>query len=247
MIANILGLPEAETTYRRALAMVEASKTPDEQIHSWILHDLGVFAMFKKDYRSAIAFSRASVQILERIYPENHPDLIGGLNGLGYVLLLAGERKEARGYLQHALDAQVRTLGPDDPNVGLILQSLGELERQDGQLDRARALLERSLMIMDKPTESEHPAAVELPGSRGLAGEHEVHLAETLVSLGLVDESEGHLAKAIDHLGRAHKIYSRFPGTVDDPAPDYARVLRKAGRIAEAEKIEASVKAAGTK
>jgi hypothetical protein len=64
---------------------------------------------------------------------------------------------------------------------------------------------------------------------------------DTLLSLGLVDESQGRLPEAIDHLGRAHEIYSRDPAMANrDSAPDYARVLRKAGRIAEAEKIEAA-------
>ena len=75
----------------------------------------------------------------------------------------------------------------------------------------------------------------------------QVALAETLESLGLVDESEDHSAAAIDHLGRAHEIYSRFSDIPNDSAPNYARVLRRAGRIAEAEKIESSLKAAGTK
>jgi tetratricopeptide (TPR) repeat protein len=145
-----------------------------------------------------------------------------GLSNLGYVLLLSGERQEARVYLQAALDAQVRTLGPDHWQVAAIQQSLGELERQEGRLDRARALLEPSLAIFDKPVKNTDPGG-----------------AEILVSLGLVDESEGRLAEAIEHLGRAHEIYAHHPGTaLRDVPTDYARVLRKAGRVAEAEKIE---------
>jgi tetratricopeptide (TPR) repeat protein len=223
------GLPEAATTYRRALEMVEASTQPDEQIHSWILNDLALIAKGKKDFRAAVALIRESVKIRERIYPENHPDLIAGLNGLGYDLLLAGELHEARRYLQAALDAQVQTMGPDDPQVGLILHSLGELERREGRLDRARALLERSLAIYDK-------AKVDWG------------YVDSLTSLGLVDESEGHIAAAVDHLGRAHEICARDPSSyARDTSLDYIRVLRKAGRIAEAEKIEASLKPAGTK
>jgi serine/threonine protein kinase len=213
---------EAEARLRRVLAMVNASTQPDEQVHLWILNDLGIALKSRQDYRGAISLFREALKIRERIYPENHPDRIMGLSNLGYVLLLSGERQEARVYLQAALDAQVRTLGPDHWQVAAIQQSLGELERQEGRLDRARALLEPSLAIFDKPVKNTDPGG-----------------AEILVSLGLVDESEGRLAEAIEHLGRAHEIYAHHPGTaLRDVPTDYARVLRKAGRVAEAEKIE---------
>ena len=69
----------------------------------------------------------------------------------------------------------------------------------------------------------------------------------SLVSLGLIDETQGRLGAAVDHLGRAHEIFLPLRASPLATAADYARVLRKAGRIAEAEKIEASLKAAGTK
>ena len=78
--------------------------------------------------------------------------------------------------------------------VALTLQSLGELERQEGRLDRARTLLERSLAIIDK------------------AGATNSGDVDTLVSLGLVDESQGRLTEAAAHLGHAHEIYVRLPG-----------------------------------
>jgi len=222
---------EGEASYRRALEMVKVSTQPDEQVHSWILNDLGVGLAARKDYQAAIPFFRESLKIRERIYPENHPDRIMGVNNLGYTLLLAGERQEARRYLEAALEAQERTLGPDHLQVAYCLQGLGELERLEGRLDRARELLERSLAIWDKPKKFTGFGAV-----------------DTLVSLGLLDESQGRLAEAIDHLGRAHEICSHVPGlALRDPSPEYARVLRKVGRIAEAEKIEATLKADGAK
>jgi len=217
-------LSKRESTYRQALEMVERSRQPDEQIHLWILNDQAIFAKERKDYKSAVALMRESLRIRERIYPENHPDRIMGVSNLAEILVLAGERQEARGYLQAALDSQERTLGPDDWQVASILHSLGELERQEGQLNRARALLERSIAIFDKPRNNKNPAG-----------------AEILASLGLVDEAQGRLAEAIDHYGRAYEIYVSNPSySARDRAPDYVRVLRNAGRIAEAKRIESA-------
>mgnify|MGYP002814492978 FL=1 len=73
-------------------------------------------------------------------------------------------------------------------------------------------------------------------------------MTETLKSLGLVAEAQGRLHEAIDDLGKARENYLRETGlSTDDPSPDYARVLRKAGRIAEAEKVEASPRTPGAK
>ena len=218
------GLPEAETSLRRALEVDAAAKEPDEQLRLWVLNDLALLLASRKEYHGALPLMRESMRIRERYYQKDHPDLIKGFSNLGWVLLLAGERQEARRYLQAALEAQERTLGP--ASTWNILQSLGELERQEGRLDRARSVLERSLAILDKNQLSSRFEAT-----------------DTLVSLGLVAEAEGRLGEAVEHLSRACEIHSRSPGiTLNDPAPDYARVLRKAGRIAEAEKIEASLK-----
>jgi tetratricopeptide (TPR) repeat protein len=133
--------------------------------------------------------------------------------------------------LQAALESMSRVLGPDDVLVGSQLQSLGELERLEGRLGEARSLLERSYGIFDR--------SKRLDDSR---------LVDALTSLGLVDEAQGRFDDSARHLSRARELYAQAPGLASrNPSTDYARVLRKAGRIAEAEKIEDSLKPAGTK
>jgi len=64
-------------------------------------------------------------------------------------------------------------------------------------------------------------------------------IVDICTSLGLVEEAEGHLDRAITLLGRGREVYleGKWPAT-QDPSPHYARVLRSAGRTAEAEAIE---------
>jgi len=134
--------------------------------------------------------------------------------------------------LQSALDADQRRLGSSHPHVGLILASLGDLERRAGNFDRARSYLNRSLETLDNANLD--------PFDSGYSG--------PVTALGRLAETEGRVNDALRYLRRAYEIFRREPGISDcDPSPDYARVLRKAGRIAEAEKIEAGLKPAGTK
>jgi tetratricopeptide (TPR) repeat protein len=119
-----------------------------------------------------------------------------------------------------------KALGPDHFSVGMCAASLGELERQEGHSDRAQSLLERAIGIFERVDPS---GAV---------------LSEPYTGLGLIAESRGQLDLALEDLRRARAALSKGTGTVVlDPDPEYVRVLRKVGRTAEAERVEASMKA----
>jgi len=143
--------------------------------------------------------------------------------------VLAGRLSEARPYLERALELMTR-FHPGHFLVAFCAQSLGELERREGNLERARSLLEQSLKRVDE-WNPQDPVCIDV-----------------LTSLGLVDEAQGRLDEAIAHLGRAHRLFTKESGVSQvNPSADYARLLRKAGRVAEAEKIEASLKPAAAK
>jgi serine/threonine protein kinase len=221
----VAGVPGGEENLQRALELVRHTDPPDDQVHLWILNDLAVYEVGRAEYRKAVDLFREALRIRERIYPEGHGDRNLGLNNLGYTLLLAGERTEARHYIEAAVAANERTYGRDHFQVGLSLHSLGELERQEGHLDRARPLLQRALEIFEH-LNSEHP-----------------DLPDVLLSLARVDEAEGHLEEAVERLARARQISLHMPGyTAVDPTPDYIRLLRKVGRDEEAARVEAATK-----
>jgi hypothetical protein len=63
-----------------------------------------------------------------------------------------------------------------------------------------------------------------------------------LTGLGRLAETEGRLDESIGWFRQAYEIYRREPGVSDiDPTPEYVNVLRKAGRTAEAERVEATI------
>ncbi|MBP1678975.1 MAG: serine/threonine protein kinase with repeat, partial [Bacteroidetes bacterium] len=140
-------MPEGKTNLRRALEIVEASSSPDDQLHLSILNDLGLAYSFERDHARAIEYFRKALAIRERIYPAVHVERGMGLGNLGMELMLAGQRQEARRYLEESLSTFERALPSDHPHTAVAVETLGELERLDGHLDRARGLLERALAM----------------------------------------------------------------------------------------------------
>jgi tetratricopeptide (TPR) repeat protein len=232
VFANV---PDGEANLRRALEIVGSAPKPEEELHLWIVNDLGLALSRKGDRAGAIEQFRNALAIRERIYPENHLERAIGMGNLGNELVLAGRTREARPYLENALAASEKALRrPDHPLVAIAAQCLGELDRLEGRLDHARVLLERATAIFE--------TQVALWGSpRDVP--NGFNYSEILRSLGLVDEAQGRVVEALQHLGESRDVFLLFPGPGNlDPSQDYARVLRKAGRVAEAEKIEASIK-----
>jgi len=85
----------------------------------------------------------------ERFYRPDHPDRVSGVANLGWVLLLGGERVEARQVLESALVQAERAYGLDHPGWANAAQSLGELNRIEGRFADARELLQRALSIYE--------------------------------------------------------------------------------------------------
>jgi len=229
----------SEANLRRALELVESSRQPDERLHLNIVNDLGLVLSDKQDRAGAIALFRKGAAIREKIFPEGHPEHFMGFGNLGNELMLSGQYQEAKYYLEAALAGFKRVLPPEHSHIAYATYCVGELERLDGRPDRARPLLERAVAMFERQ--------IALTGSLRDVWNGSNYV-EILTSLGLVDETQGRIEEALEHLGQAQSARSQFPGlTSRDPSKNYARVLRKAGRIAEAEKMEVGLKTPGAK
>ncbi|HEX6851708.1 MAG TPA: tetratricopeptide repeat protein, partial [Candidatus Polarisedimenticolaceae bacterium] len=228
---SVLGDPEGEADLERGLRIAETSSPPDDQTHLFILNDLTHPASRRGEYARAIELMREALALRERIYHSDHPDMLQGRLGLGWALLLAGRLEEASTYIdQPAIDRLERVVGPTALSVATAIHSLGELQRRRGQLDSARQTIERSMGIY---------AATLGPDDAGFI--------DPLTSLGLVDEAQGRTQDAIQNLGRAAAILAKWPGVSSlDPRPDYARLLRKVGRNADAEEVERQMRSSVT-
>ena len=68
-------------------------------------------------------------------------------NNLGLALDAQGRGSEAEAAWRRALEIWERRLPPDHPDLGRVLHALGDHLRKRGELEEARALLERASTI----------------------------------------------------------------------------------------------------
>jgi len=103
-------------------------------------HRLGDFARAESLYRRAL-------NIRERHWGLNHPQLAESLNDLGVVLKDRGQLQAAESFLTRAVDMR-RTLPGNSPeDLAISIEELGRLLREQGRLLEASSLFEQGLKI----------------------------------------------------------------------------------------------------
>jgi predicted ATPase/DNA-binding CsgD family transcriptional regulator len=128
---------EGRAWLERALAAGERSSSV---VRAKAFHYLGNMALELSDYAAARTAYQASIA-LRRAGSDEH-GAAHSLNGLGLVLGVQGDARQARGLLEEAL--AIWQAHGNREAVALSLYNLGNLARSEGDLDRAAALHERS-------------------------------------------------------------------------------------------------------
>ncbi len=184
---------------------------------------------------TAVAETRKSHQLLERLYPktdypQGHPELARSLNVLAYLLRVQGDFGGARGYLERAM-AMNQALYPKDrfpqghPGLAAGLNNLGQLLQDQEDYGGARGYLERALAMYEAT----------YPKDRFPNGDPE--LANSLNILGGLLEDQGDYGGARGYRERALAMYEalypkdRFP----QGYPDLAFSLNSLGRLLESQ------------
>ncbi len=205
--------------YRRSLAVNEALQGPRSPN---LVPDLGAIAwrLLHLD-RSAegLPYALRALAIAEAAGDDAHP-LAESLNTLAMLEIALGRREQAAEHLARALDL-VDPVHPEGPRLESdIHYNLGRLHFDQRQLDRAEAHYRRAL------TGSAYPADL-------AKAAHD--LARVYLEQERFEEGERMIRIAIEKDREAYP-----PGHVEvkrDLAL-YARILRSAGRAAEAEQVE---------
>ena len=119
-------------------------RTPeDSQRIGRALGAAAVLAVENDDYAEAVRLARRAMGIFEPLEPGE--DLALAATVLGSAQRCLGERAEARRSFQIALD--VRAAAGDRAGLAKAMNNMALVELDDGNLDRARELLEQNLVI----------------------------------------------------------------------------------------------------
>jgi tetratricopeptide (TPR) repeat protein len=221
----------AETLYRRSLAIVRkggAAESPDVAI---TLNNLAELYSDQGKYTEAERLYKQSLELCEQTQGPKDMSVAISLNNLG--TLYDNEKKydEAEQAYLRALNIKEINLGGSDPSIALTLSNLGRVYVSSGKYDRAQPVLYRALTILHWPVEA---------NSNTVAGRALNHLATYYRETGNYDLSDYYYKKSLDVTRKSQGPRS---ANLAKTMHDYALLLRRTHRPAEAARMEASARA----
>ena len=191
-------LSQAEPLLERALAIYEKTLGPDHANTARIVNNLAGVFLGKRNLGRAKALLERALDTNERQRGPDHPDTAVSLNNLGYLLLRnQGDFSAARLIFEHALAIFERKLGPDHYELIPGLIGLATITDAEGNFAKARALLERALVIAEN------------------LGPENTRTATCLSNLAGFLQSHGDLAGAQPRFERAIAIREKTLGSGD--------------------------------
>jgi CHAT domain-containing protein/tetratricopeptide (TPR) repeat protein len=108
---------DAETMYRRSLAIREAAYGPDDSGDATALHSLGLLHLLQGDYAVAQLHLKRSIEILEQTVGADSPALAASLHDLASAYFVQHHYAEADEASERALKIFEKALGPTHPSV----------------------------------------------------------------------------------------------------------------------------------
>lgn len=158
-LSRVAASEEAEPVLRRALAIRE--KEPPGPELAAVLYELAIVARLRDPAESERLF-RQALQIRQRLFPADHPDVVTSLVALGAFFGNTGRCGEAVPLYERALPLQEKRLGPDHPMVGLTWSNLGACLMDAGRNGEAEEALLRSMAIRERVYGPDHVEMVQV-------------------------------------------------------------------------------------
>jgi len=153
--------PEAEASYRRAIAIDERVLGPDHTEVASSLTVLGVLYGSVGRYSDAEATTLRSLSIWEKAFGPDHPNVGTELNNLGVLYRKEKRYPEAEQFLTRSLSIEEKTLSPDEVPLAATIENLAMVYAAMGRYDQAEPLIKRAVSIWKR-----NPG----PGDYDLAG-----------------------------------------------------------------------------
>lgn len=173
---------EAEPHKRAAVTL---ARNPEEEATA--LNNLAQLLQNTNRLDEAEPLMRQVIEIFERSYGLNHPDVATALNNLALLLQATNRLDEAEPLMRRALEIDEASYGPDHPKVAIRLNNLAELLRETNRLDEAEPLVRLALVIDEASYGPDHPSVATTLNN----------LAELLRETNRLDEAEPLYHRAI--------------------------------------------------
>ncbi len=139
----------AENCYRKALTEVERGPHTDEDVVTCLQKVASTLALEDKTNEALHLYQR-SLNILERRYGKDSPQLVPTLFALGSIFESEGDPKLAMTLYRRALAINEKNYGPFSPAVASNLHRLGRAECNAGNVEEAEHNYRSSLAILEQ-------------------------------------------------------------------------------------------------
>ncbi len=217
-------LTEAESYYRRSLAIWERTHGPNDPTVASAVIAMAAFYRDQRRFTEAVPLYERGLLVTEKALGPDSPELAAGLNDLAEVFELQGRYGEAEALFRRSLAIRERTLGPEHPDVATTLNNLAFLYDTQGRYGGSEPLYLRSLAIREKAL-----------------GPNDPLVALTLNNLGWLYDAQGRYEESEPLYRRSLAIREKTLGP-DDPEVatslnNLAALCDALGRYAEAENL----------
>jgi tetratricopeptide (TPR) repeat protein len=215
---------EAESLFRRALAITENNFNPEHPDVAAILSNLALLLSDTNRLAEAEPLFRRALANTEKSFGQEHPNVATGLNNLAGLLSATNRLGEAEPLLRRALAIREKSFDPEHPSVASGLNNLAGLLSVTNRLGEAEPLYRRALAIDEKSFGPDHPDV-----ARDLN-----NLADLLSATDRPAEAEPLLRRA---LVITEKSFDPEHPNVARGLNNLAGLLRATNRLAEAEPL----------
>jgi tetratricopeptide (TPR) repeat protein len=213
---------EAETMYKRALAMRKKLRGSKHRSTLNIINDLGILYSYQGRYPEAEAMFEHALACREKGLGFEHADTLMTVNSLGNVYLVQGKLVQAEAMYKRALAGKGKALGPGHSTTLVTVNSLGNLYLVQGKLVQAEAMYKRALAGYEKTLGPTHTTTL-----------------DTVNNLGILYSNQGRLIEAEAMLKRAIAGFEKALGSTHTSTLDIVHNLgmlyHQQGRLVEAE------------
>jgi tetratricopeptide (TPR) repeat protein len=143
----------------QALACVELIERWEMQSSeaAQLLSKAGYHLYERGQYAEAEVLMRRALDIRERVYGQNHPDVANSLHNLALLFVACGKLLEAEAFFQDAIVMREKTLGPSHRSLAETLIDMARLLSSQSRYAEAKSLYGRALAIYRHTYGTDHP------------------------------------------------------------------------------------------
>jgi tetratricopeptide (TPR) repeat protein len=234
----LLGLSDIErqqnawqASVQHAMAVARLAREKDDlELEAIALRAMGNGWLDARDLAQAEPALRRSLEIFQKLPEAGAEQTSDVLASLGFLYRIENKPGLAADALERALNMKRLALGPEHPQLALILELLADVRSSTGESDAARALMQQCMAILNRRL-----------------GEQSVPMAVALSNAAEIELRGGQLEAAADDYGRALGMFRQLGAEravlMLQVMDRYASLLKRMHRGREAKTLRNEAKA----